>query len=156
MNLGMFDRFCASLKARVQLEEIIDLNKFDRNIERYVIPMNKKIFWSNNWIQEPRKNFRRVQVHHYDPSAQYKRSWGMYKRKRGWTLCYNCIRLVHLAKECPGVVPICLYCKVAGHEVEDCAKMIAKVEEMNTSQENKSMLENHIAKESEKVQNMLV
>jgi hypothetical protein len=26
MNLGMFDRFCPSLKARVQLEERVDLN----------------------------------------------------------------------------------------------------------------------------------
>jgi hypothetical protein len=44
MNLGMFDRFCPSLKARAQLEEIIDLNKFDRNRERYVIPMHRKNF----------------------------------------------------------------------------------------------------------------
>jgi hypothetical protein len=62
----------------------------------------------------------------------------------------------HLAKECPGTGPICLYCKVIGHEVEDCPRMIAKVEKMNTRQENseesqeaKSMLGNHKEKESE-------
>ena len=36
MNLGMFDRFCPSLKSRVQLEERVDMNKFDRNREIYV------------------------------------------------------------------------------------------------------------------------
>jgi hypothetical protein len=43
-----------------------------------------------------------------------------------------------------------------GHEVEDCPRMIAKVEKMNTRQENykegqktKDMLENHKEKESE-------
>jgi ribosomal protein L33 len=56
MNLGMFDRFYPSLKARVKLEERFDLNKFDRNRERYVIPMH-------------RKNFYRLQAHHYDPSV---------------------------------------------------------------------------------------
>jgi hypothetical protein len=47
MNLGMFDRFFPSLKTRAQLEERVDLNKFDRNRERYGIPMHRKNFWTN-------------------------------------------------------------------------------------------------------------
>jgi hypothetical protein len=58
MNLGMFDRFCPSLKTRAQLEERrFDLNKFDRGSERYVIPMHRKNFWTNKWMQDPRKIF---------------------------------------------------------------------------------------------------
>ena len=60
MDLGMFDRFCPSLKTRAQLEEIVDLNKFDRNREKYVIPMHIKNFWTNKWMQEPGKNFCRL------------------------------------------------------------------------------------------------
>ena len=60
MNLGLFDRFFPSLKTRAQLEERIDLNKFDRNRERYVIPMHRKNFWTNMWMQEPKKNFCRL------------------------------------------------------------------------------------------------
>jgi hypothetical protein len=89
MNLGMFDRFCSSLNGRAYLEERIDLNIFDRNRERYVIPMHRKNFWANKWMQEPRKNFCRLQVQHCDPSAQYRKCWGSFKRKRGLTLCYN-------------------------------------------------------------------
>jgi hypothetical protein len=73
MNLGMLDRFCPILKSRERLEERVDLNKFDRNRERYVIPMHRKNFWNNKWMQEPRKNFCRMQVHHCDPSAQYRK-----------------------------------------------------------------------------------
>ena len=40
MNLGMFDRFCPSVKTRAQLEERVYLNRFDRDSERYVIPMH--------------------------------------------------------------------------------------------------------------------
>jgi hypothetical protein len=37
MDLGMFDRSCPSLKTMKHLEEIrIDMNKSDRNNERYV------------------------------------------------------------------------------------------------------------------------
>jgi hypothetical protein len=118
--------------------------------------MHRKNFWTNNWMQEPRKNFCRLQVQHCDPSAQYRRGWGTYKRKRGLTLCYNCRRPGHLAKECPGIGPICLCCKIVGHEVEDCPRMIAKVEQMNMSQENKSMLEDQKEKGSEEVQTTLV
>jgi len=78
------------------------------------------------------------------------------------TLCYNCRIPGHLAKECPGTGPICLYCKIVGHEVEDFPKMIAKVEQMNMrqekyegSQENKNMLESHQENELEKAQTML-
>jgi hypothetical protein len=79
---------------------------------------------------------------------------GSFKRKRGLKLCYNCRRPGHLAKECPGRCPICLCCKATRHEVLDCPRMIAKVEKMNTKQENheegqetKNMLKNQ--KESE-------
>jgi hypothetical protein len=84
------------------------------------------------------------------------RGWGSFKRKRELTLCYNCRRLGHLAKACPGIGPICLCCKDVGHEVLDCPRMIAKVEKMNLRQENyeegqetKDMLENQ--KESETI-----
>jgi hypothetical protein len=159
MNLGMFDRFCPSLEARVQLEEKFDLNKFDRNRERYVIHMHRKNFWTNEWMQEPRKNLSKLQVQHCDPSAQYMKGWGMLKRKRGLTLCYNYRRRGHLAKESPGIGPICLCCKIVGREVEYCPNMIPKVERMNMRQENyqetKSILENQKEKESEKAQTML-
>ena len=69
MNLGMFDRFFPS---REQLEERrFDMNKFDRDSERYVIPMHRKNFWTNKWMQDPIKFFFRLEVHHCDPSAQY-------------------------------------------------------------------------------------
>jgi hypothetical protein len=118
--------------------------------------MHRKNFWTNESMQEPRKKFYRLQVQHYDPSAPYRRSWGTYKIKRGLTLCYNYRRPGHLAKECPGVGPICICCKIVGHEFEYCPRMISKVEQMNKSQENTSILENHKEKESEKSQTMLV
>jgi hypothetical protein len=124
----MFDRFCPNLKSRVQLEERVDLNKIYRTREIYVIPMHRKNFWTNKWMQEPRNNFCRLQAQHCDPSSQYKRIWGNYKRKRGLKLCYNYRRLGYLAKECHGIGPICLCCKIIGHEVEDCPRMIAKFE----------------------------
>jgi hypothetical protein len=70
MNLSMFNRLWPILKARAQLEERVDLSKADKNEERYVIPMHRKGFWTNKWMQEPRKNFCRLQVQHFDPSAQ--------------------------------------------------------------------------------------
>jgi hypothetical protein len=136
MNLGIFDIFCPSLKAREQLEENVDLSKANRNRERYVIPMHRNNFQNNEWMQEPRKNFCRLQVQHCDPSARYMKSWGAYKRKRGLTLCYNCRRPRHLAKEFPSICSIFLCCKIVGHEVEDFPRMIAKVERMNMRQEN--------------------
>ena len=62
MNLSMFDRFFPSLKTREHIEERVDLNKFDRNREKYVIPMHRNNFRTNKWMQEPRKNFCRLQV----------------------------------------------------------------------------------------------
>ena len=64
------------------------MSRFDRNDERYVIPMHRKNVWTNKWMQDPRNNF--LQVNNYDPSAQYRKGWGSFKRKRGLTLCYNC------------------------------------------------------------------
>jgi hypothetical protein len=93
MGLGMFDRFCPSPKTRAQLEEIrFDMNRSDKDSERYVNPMHRKNFWTNKWMQDPRNNF--LQVHHCDPSAQYRKDWGSFKKKRGLTLCYNCKRPV--------------------------------------------------------------
>jgi hypothetical protein len=130
MDLGIFYRFHPSLKTRAQLEERrCDMNIYDRNSERYVIPMHRNNFWTNKWMQEPRKNF--FQVHHCDPSAQYRKGWGSFKRKRGLTLCYSCKRPGHIAKECPGRSPICLCCKATRHEVLDFPRMITKVENMN-------------------------
>ena len=57
-------------------------------------------------------------------------------RKRGLTLCYNYRILGHIAKECLGIGPICLCCKVVDREVLDFSRIIAKVEKMNMRQEN--------------------
>ena len=120
----MFDKFGPSLETRAQLEE----RRFNRNSERYVIPMHRKNFWTNKWMQEPRIFFCTLQVQHCDPSAQYRKGWGSFKRKRGLTLFYSCRRMGHLAKECPGRGPSCLCCKSMDHEVLDFPRMIAKVE----------------------------
>ena len=53
----MFNRLCPSLKARMQLKERVDFCKFNRNEERYVIPMHIKSFWTDKWMQEPRNIF---------------------------------------------------------------------------------------------------
>jgi hypothetical protein len=65
-------------------------------------------------------------------------------------LCYNCRRSRHLAKEFEKVGPISLYCKVVGHKIEDCPRIISKVEGRDIRQENyeksqetKGMLESH-------------
>jgi hypothetical protein len=51
MNLGMFYRLGPSLKTRAQLEERrYDMNRSDRNSERYVIPMHIKNCWTNKWM----------------------------------------------------------------------------------------------------------
>jgi ribosomal protein L33 len=60
MNLGMFDKFYPSMKTRAQLEERVDLNKFDKDSGRYVIPMHRNNFWTNKWMQEPRNHFCRL------------------------------------------------------------------------------------------------
>jgi hypothetical protein len=145
MDLGMFDKFCPSLKSRGQLDEIIfDMNRSNKNSEKYVIPMHRKNVWTNKWMQDPRKNF--LQVNYYDPSAVYRKGWGSFKRKRGLTLFYSCRRpghlanefpgrrLGHLANKFPGRRPICLCCKSMDHEVLDFPKMISKLERMNMEQ----------------------
>jgi hypothetical protein len=127
MDLGMFDRFFPSLKTRAQLEERrLDINRSDKNSEIYVIPMHRKNVWTNKWMQDPRNNF--LQVSYCDPSVQYMKSWGSFKRKRGLTLCYSCRRSGHIDKECPGRGPSCICCKVMEHKVLDFPRMIAKVE----------------------------
>jgi hypothetical protein len=73
MNLGMFDRFCPSLKTRALIDERrFYISRYDKNNERYVIPMHRKNVWTNKWMQDPRKNL--LQVNSYDPSTQYKGS----------------------------------------------------------------------------------
>jgi hypothetical protein len=130
MDLGVFDKFCPSLKTRAQLEErIFDMNRSDRNNERYVIPMHRKNVWTNKWMQDPRKNFFHLSYH--DPSAHYKKGWRSFKRKRGLTLCYRCRRSCHIAKDFPNRRPCCLCCKAMDHDVLDFPRMIAKVERMN-------------------------
>jgi hypothetical protein len=57
MDLGMFNRVLPSLKARELIDEIIfDMSRSDKNSERYVIPMHRKNVWTNEWMQDPRKN----------------------------------------------------------------------------------------------------
>jgi hypothetical protein len=74
MDLGMFYKKIPSLKSRAQLDERrFDLSRYDKNIERYVIPMHRKNLWTNKWMQDPRKNF--LQVNYYDPIAQYMEGW---------------------------------------------------------------------------------
>jgi hypothetical protein len=85
-------------------------------------------------MQDPRKKC--LQVSYHDPRAQCRKGWGSFKRKRGLTLCYSCRKLGHLAKECPGQRPSCICCKSMNHEVLDCPRMIANLEEMNMIQEN--------------------
>jgi hypothetical protein len=61
MNLGVFDRFCPSLKTRALIDERrFDMSRSDKNNERYVIPMHRKNVWTNKWMQDPRKNFGRL------------------------------------------------------------------------------------------------
>jgi hypothetical protein len=122
------------LKTRALTDERrCDISRYDKNSEKYVIPMYRKNVWTNKWMQDPRKNF--LQVSYYDPSVQYRKGWGSFKRKRGLTLCYSCRKLGHLAKGCPGRRPSCLCCKAMDHEVLDFPRMIAQLERMNMRQE---------------------
>jgi hypothetical protein len=67
MNLSMLDRFCPSLKTRALLDGRT-FDRFDKNNDRYVIPMHRKNFWTNQWMQYPRKKF--LQASHHDASVQ--------------------------------------------------------------------------------------
>jgi hypothetical protein len=131
----MFHKIFPSLKTRALVEETrFDMNRSDKNNERYVIPMHRNNVWTNEWMQDPRNNLLWVSYH--DPTTQYRRGWGSFKRKRGLTLCYNCRRPGHMAKECPGRRPSYLCCKAMDHEVLDFPRMISKVERMNMNQQN--------------------
>jgi hypothetical protein len=78
MDLGMFDRFCPILKTRVLIDEIIfDMNKSNKNSEKYVIPMHRKDIWTNKYMQYPRKKL--LQVSYHALSSQYKKGWGSFK-----------------------------------------------------------------------------
>jgi hypothetical protein len=51
MDIGMFDRFCPSLKTRALIDEIrFDMHRFDKNSERYVIPVHRMNAWTNKWM----------------------------------------------------------------------------------------------------------
>ena len=112
----MFNNIYPSLKTRELIEERrFEMSRSEKNSENYVIPMYRKNVWTNKWMQDPRKNF--LQVNHYDPSVQYRKGCGSFKRKKGLTLCYSCRRLGHLAKEFYGRRPSCICCKAIYHEV---------------------------------------
>ena len=64
----MFDKICPSLKTRALTNERrCDISRYDKNNEKYVIPMYRKNVWNNKWMQDPRNNF--LQVSYHDPSA---------------------------------------------------------------------------------------
>jgi hypothetical protein len=51
MDLGMLDRFFPSLKTSALLDErMFDMNRSYTNNERYVIPIHRKNFWTNQWM----------------------------------------------------------------------------------------------------------
>jgi hypothetical protein len=133
MDLGMFNRVHTSLKTRALIDERrFDMNRSDKNSERYVIPVHRKNVWNNKWMQDPRKNL--LQVNSYDPSTQYMRSWGSFKRKRGLTLSYSCRKPGHIATKFPVRRLSFLCCKAMDHEVLDWPRMIVKLEGMNLNQ----------------------
>ena len=51
MDLIMFNRFLIGLKTVALIDERrFDMNRFDKNNERYVIPMHRKNVWTNKWM----------------------------------------------------------------------------------------------------------
>ena len=81
MDLGAFDRLCPSLKTRAPIDERkFYMSRYDKNNDKCVIPMHRKNVWTNQWMQDPRKNF--LQASYHDPSAQYRKGWGSFKTKR--------------------------------------------------------------------------
>ena len=114
MDPAILDIFRPSFKTRSLIDERkFGMNRFDKYNDRYLIPMHRKNVWTNKWMQDPRKKF--LQTSYHNPSAQYRRGWGSFKRKRGLILCYSCRKLGHIAKECPGRIPSCLCCKAMDH-----------------------------------------
>jgi thymidylate synthase ThyX len=86
----MFDKICPRLKTRALIDErIFDMSISNKNSERYVIPMYRENVWTKKWMQYPTKNF--LQVSYHDPSAQYRKGYVLFKRKRGLNICYSCI-----------------------------------------------------------------
>ena len=54
----MFDKYCSRLKSKAQIDERrFDMNRSDKNNERYVIPMHRENVWTNKWMKDPRNNF---------------------------------------------------------------------------------------------------
>jgi hypothetical protein len=150
MDLGMFDRFCPSLETR----DLIDERKFDMNrSDRYVIPMHERMSRLTSGCKILERNF--LQTRYHNPSAQYKRGWGSFKRKRGLTLCNSCRRPRHLAKEFSGGRHSCLFCKALDHEVLDFPRMIAKMEGVNLKEE-KLKADPEITKPQRESDNMLL
>jgi hypothetical protein len=96
-----------------------------------------------------------LQASYHDSGAQYRRSWGSFKRKRGLTLCYSCRKLGHLPKEFPGGKPSCLCCKYLDHEVLDFPRMIFKLERMNLHEENPKKAP-EIAKPRKELEKLLI
>ena len=130
MDLDIFDRFFPSLKPRALIDERkLDMNRSDKNIDIYVIPMHRRNVWTNEWMQDPRNNL--LHIGPYDPGAKNRRGWGSVTRKRGLTLYYSYKRPGYLAKEFSDRRHSCLCCKAMDHEVLEFPRMIAKVERMN-------------------------
>ena len=51
MNLGVFDRFCLSLKTRALIDEkIFDMSIYNNNSDTHVIPMHRENVWTNKWM----------------------------------------------------------------------------------------------------------
>jgi hypothetical protein len=68
MDLGMFNRVYPSLKTGALIDERrFDMSIYDKNSDRYVIPMHRKNVWTNKWMQDPRKIF--FQASYHDPGV---------------------------------------------------------------------------------------